>query len=361
VRYYYINGRFLTQSPTGVQRYATELVTALDDLIASGDIDAEQLKFIILTPHNLIRTLNLKHIPLRRVGRFSGHLWEQVELPRYARHGLLINLCNTGPALASHQMITIHDTGFMAMPASYTYAFRTWYRLLLRRLGQTAVAIVTGSEFSRRELIEHLRIPAARIHVIHHGREHIERLAPDDSVITDHHLDRRPFLLTVSSMSPRKNFQTVMRAVEKLEKVDFDVVVAGGSNPRVFADSGGQLPDYVRTLGYVTDGELKSLYSHAAAFIYPSLYEGFGLPPLEAMACGCPVIVSDIPPHREICGEAALYCDPHDIKDMGEKIVLIMKDGCLRRRLIESGGKRKQLFGWKEAAISFRLTLEDGH
>ncbi len=350
---YYINGRFLSQEATGVQRYAEQLVKTLDALIASGEIDARQLNFIILTPHNLTRTLNLKHIALRRVGRLSGHLWEQIELPWHARHGILTSLCNTAPLLKRDQIVTIHDAGFLVVPESYSLAFRTWYSFLLFSLGKIVRRVLTDSDFSRRELTRHIRIDPSKIETIPLGREHIVETVAEDYIIDRAGLSDRPFLLAVSSLSPRKNFNAVMGAIEKMGPIDFEIVIAGGTNPRVFGDDTVKLPDHVHNLGYVTDGELKSLYRHATAIIYPSLYEGFGLPPLEAMTCGCPVIVSDIPPHHEVCGEAAIYCDPHSLEDIAGKIALVMDDPKLRGQLIAAGYERAKIFSWRKSASQF--------
>jgi glycosyltransferase involved in cell wall biosynthesis len=165
-----------------------------------------------------------------------------------------------------------------------------------------------------------------------------------------HRLDRRPFVLAVSSTSPNKNFRSVVRALESLEGVDFDVVIAGGTNPRVFGSQAGSLPASVRHVGYVSDGELRALYEHAACFVYPSFYEGFGLPPLEAMACGCPAIVSEAASMPEVCGEAVLYCDPHDPIDIAEKLRRLMDDARLQSRLRQRGLQRAELFSWRRCA-----------
>lgn len=355
----YINGRFLTQAATGVQRYAEELVKALDILIETGAIDASDISFTLLTPQRTRKTLALKHIEARHVGRLSGHLWEQIDLPRYTRDGFLINLCNTAPLFKRHQMVTIHDAGIVVMPGAYSYAFRTWYRLVLSRLGKTAERVITVSDFSKNELIRHFGIPADKILPIHHGRQHIDTVSADDYIIERAELNRRPFLLAVSSLNLRKNFHAVLLALEKLGTVDFDIVIAGGANPKVFGSRYVNLPKHIRYLGYVTDGELKSLYHHAAAFIYPSLYEGFGLPPLEAMTCGCPVIVSDIPPHREVCGDGAIYCNPNSPDDIARKITIVMTDPDLRRRLVADGKKRAKGFSWQKTADTFYHALDN--
>jgi len=347
----YINGRFLSQEATGVQRYAEELVRTLDVMIDSGEI--ADGRFVILAPKNVKQKLDLRHIPVKLVGLFSGHLWEQVELPRYARCGFLINLCNTAPLAQRRQIVTIHDAGVHALPGSYSFLFRLWYRILLSRLGKTASQILTVSDFSRDELGRHIGISPDKIRAIHHGSDHIAAAAAEDYIIERAGLAGRPFLLAASSINLRKNFQGLLLALELLGPVDFDIVIAGGINPRVFGEMTIRIPENIRRLGYVTNGELKSLYRHATAFIYPSFYEGFGLPPLEAMACGCPVIVSDIPPHHEVCGEAALYCDPYNINDIADKISRTMNDSDLRRQLSALGLKRAENFNWRKSAGEF--------
>jgi glycosyltransferase involved in cell wall biosynthesis len=358
VRIFYINGRFLTQEATGVQRYAEEVVKTLDAMVGADEIDSHKVRFTVLAPRCLSRTLDLKHINLKRVGRCSGLLWEQVELPWYARGGHLINLCNAAPMIRRNQTVTIHDAGIFAMPDSYSTAFRIWYRFLLTVLGRVSKRVLTDSEFSRHELGRYLHISPTKIEAIPLGREHIDTISAEDYIIERAGLSDKPYLLAVGSLSARKNFEAILGAIDRSGKVDFNIVIAGGTNPKVFGDMKVKLPNYVYHLGYVTDGELKSLYRHATAFIYPSLYEGFGLPPLEAMTCGCPAIVSDIPPHREVCGEAALYCNPHDVDDMAGKIQLIMNDESLRRRLAAAGREQEKKFSWKTTARNFLRVLE---
>ena len=353
----YINARFLTQRPTGVQRYAEEMVKALDTMIGAGEIDTGQASFCLIAPRGTLRTLTINHLPIKQVGWSSGHVWEQLDLPWHTRDGFLINLCNTAPILKRRQMVTIQDAGFMAVPESYSFAFRVWYRFLSTALGKMARKIITPSQFSKDELQAFFGISRDKLHVIGHSGEHVASVSSDETFISRAGLGRRPFLLAVSSPSPRKNFQAVVSALGKLSNRDFDVVIAGGANPKVFGHGDTVSYDGVTYLGYVTDEGLTSLYRRAAAFVYPSLYEGFGLPPLEAMTCGCPVLVSDIPPHREVCGEAALYCDPRDIDDVAAKIDRIMSDAALRERLIGLGRARAKLFDWQAAAREFFTVL----
>lgn len=353
----YINARFLTQSITGVQRYACEVVKALDQLIDSEAINPKQYQFELLAPpQELLHDLGLKHIRLRKVGTLSGHAWEQFDLPRYARQGRLVNLCNTGPLLKRQQVVTIHDAGVFGVPEAYSRAFRTWYKVLFRGLGRRTDKIVTVSNFSKSELTKFAGIPANKIEVIYEGREHVFNNPPDYSIIKNHNLTDSPFILAVSSMSPHKNFGAVVKAIELLGDEEYQFVIAGGTNPKVFRSSANVLPDSVKLLGYVSDRELRALYEKAACFIYPSLYEGFGLPPLEAMACGCPVIVSGAASLPEVCGEAVLYCDPRNPADIADKIKLIMNDCAMRDGLRLKGLERSGKFSW-EACVRQLLAI----
>jgi glycosyltransferase involved in cell wall biosynthesis len=351
----YINGRFLTQATTGVQRYAIELVSAFDRLMGAGERGTTPLSFKVLTPPGQRQALYLEHIPVVEVGRYRGHLWEQLELPLHTRGGFLLNLCNTGPLAKRNQIVTIHDAAVFAVPRVYSLAFRTWYKFLLPRLGKVARSVVTDSEHSKKELVRFGKVPESRIRVVHLGGEQAQRQTPDITILERSDLAGKPYILTVSSLDPRKNFALLVQALELLGTQDYEIVVAGGTNPRVFQSSHADHLKHVKYLGYVSDGELRSLYEHATCFIYPSLYEGFGLPPLEAMVCGCPVIVSDAASLPEVCGDAALYCDPNDPADIADKIRRLMHDPELRDELRSKGLKQARKFSWEKCA---RGTLE---
>ena len=354
----FFNSRFLTQSVTGVQRYAMELIKALDKLIDVGEIDRGKFSFVLIGPKNTKHDPDLKHIPLRRVGRLRGHLWEQLELPLYSRNSLLVSLCNAAPLFKHSQVVTIHDASVFATPQTYPWAFRTWYRVLLRGICKSASRIITVSDFSRSELVRYCNVDVKKVRVVYSGKEHILDVPADESVIKKHDLGKKPFILAVSSVTPNKNFRSIVRAVELLGDDGFDVAIAGGVNPRVFTRSNLSLPDTVKHLGYVSDAELRALYQHAACFIFPSFYEGFGLPPLEAMACGCPVIVSNAASLPEVCGDAVLYCDPYSPEDIAAKITLLMGDEALRNGLRHKGLARAREFSWERTA---RLTLQAYH
>jgi glycosyltransferase involved in cell wall biosynthesis len=348
----FINGRFLAQPVTGVQRYAREVVKALDALLVEGVVDAGSTEVTLLAPRDGVDVPPLERIRFRRAGRLAGHAWEQFELPRLSRGGALLNLCNTAPLARRKQVVTLHDAAVYRVPAAYTLAFRTWYRVLWAGLARTAPAILTVSYFSRRELADCLGIDRSRIGVVEEAGDHVLAVAPDPGVLDRHGLRARPFVLAVSTANPTKNFGAVVRAIERLGDTDFDFVVAGGVDPRVFAQAAAPLPAAVKRVGYVSDGELRALYEHAACFVHPSRYEGFGLPPLEAMRCGCPVIAAEAASIPEVCGDAALYFDPASPAELADKLAALMANPAERDALAARGRARAARFSWRRAAAA---------
>jgi glycosyltransferase involved in cell wall biosynthesis len=344
----FLNGRFASQALTGVQRYAEEMVRALDCEL--GRVARAPTAFTLLVPRTAQQLHVFKRIAVRQVGRLRGHAWEQLELPWYARGGLLVSLANTGPLRKGTQIITMHDASAFAVPDTYSLPFRLWYQFLLPALGRAATRVVTDSEFSRSELRRYAGVPDQKLRVIPLSGEHILRAHPDRGILTRLQLRPRSYVLTVGSQSPHKNIQVVLDAMEHLGERRFDIVVAGGRNPKIFGSNRVTAGREVKPAGYVSDGELRALYENAGCFVYPSLYEGFGLPPLEAMMCGCPVIVSRRASLPEVCGDAAVYCDPESPTDVAESIERVMLDSDLQDKLRTLSRYRAQQFSWDASA-----------
>lgn len=355
----FLNGRYLGQSVTGVQRGAKETIRALDLLIGAGEYPPPLWKFTLLTPPGPWERPVLGGIDVRTVGHLRGQLWEQLELPVHARGGLLLNFANTAPLAVRHQCVTIHDASVFAFPSAYSRTFRTWYQILLPRLGGRVARVLTVSEFSRNELSRWARIPRQRISVVHCAGEHILSVAPDAGVFRQHGIGSRPYVLAVGSSSPHKNLQGIVQALEYVGCDDFDVVVAGGRNLRVFGMERVSTHRRIRTIGYVTDGQLRALYERAACLVFPSLYEGFGLPPLEAMACGCPVITSNTTSLPEVCGDGALYCDPRNPRDIAGRISAVLTQPELAAELRSRALARSRLFSWEATARAVMKVVQD--
>jgi glycosyltransferase involved in cell wall biosynthesis len=345
----YFNARFLTMPTSGVQRYAIELIKALDKIIDEKYLDLRDKQITLLSPQNIKIDLKLKNINLKCVGFLKGHLWEQIELPFYARKGILINLCNTAPIILKGQIITIHDTAEFSIPLNFSFKFRKSYQILHKILSKNAKKIITVSQFSQSEIEKYYRVNKHKISITYEGSSHIENLEADDSIIKDQDLLQRPFILAVSTINPNKNFSSIIKAFNFLDGLECDLVIAGRKSD-IFNQSENFAGKKAKYVGYVTDSELKSLYKHAACFIFPSFYEGFGLPPIEAMACGCPVIVSEAAAIPEICGDAALYCNPNSPEDIAKQIRKLLSDTNLQNDLRVKGLERANNFSWESCA-----------
>jgi glycosyltransferase involved in cell wall biosynthesis len=358
VRYIYFNARFLTQAVSGVQRYAIELLKALDKAITEKEVDIDGFHLILLAPKDIKIDPNFKNIELKKVGSLRGHLWEQVELPFYSKNGLLVNLCNTGPLLKRHQIITIHDMAEFSISENFSFLFRKSYQLLHVILSKSSRKIISVSNFSKEEIIKYCSVISKKVVVIYESGNHIEFINEDRSIIDKYNLLDQPFILAVSSVNPNKNFASIIKAMELLNDLNFSVVIAGKKS-QIFNQSDSNLLNKATYVGFITDQQLKSLYNHASCFVFPSFYEGFGLPPLEAMVCGCPVIVSNSAALPEICGDAAIYCDPKDPIDIAIKIRGILESESSEEIQRLKGYQHSKKYSWNTAAIkTFELINE---
>jgi glycosyltransferase involved in cell wall biosynthesis len=349
-----LNGRFLTRPLTGVDRFAIELMEAH---IAALPERAAQLS--VMTPDTPLvsRPAFAGRADLMRTGHRQGHLWEQIDLPRAAGEAPLVNLCNTAPALRHRQMVVVHDAATVANPGNYSLAFRSWYRLMLAGVMKRSRVVATVSAFSAGELSHHFGRALKDIEVIPESGEHILREAADTSTLQRLGLTGQPFVLAVGSLSPNKNFGAVVAAMAQLGNDAVPLVAVGGGNSKVFAASSASGPGIVRS-GYVSDAQLRALYEAASCFVFPSFYEGFGLPPLEAMTCGCPVLVSRCASMPEVCGDAALYCDPHDPVTLATELRRVLGSAGLRAELRAAGAARAAQFTWARAAEMFNQIVK---
>ncbi|MEK3764653.1 glycosyltransferase family 4 protein [Solibacillus sp. FSL K6-4121] len=348
----YINGRFLTQTVTGVQRYAIEIVKSLDQLLSKGIINNDAFKFIILVPKNTENRLVLDNIKIQHVGNLEGHLWEQLELPFFASKGMLLNLCNTAPIFFKNQLLTIHDASISANKQNYSLPFKFWYRFLYKLLPYRTKKIITDSEFSKSEILKYFTFKENKIKVIYLGTEHLKQIEPDNHVLKKHNLGEKPYILAVSNMNPNKNFSGIIDALKYLNHSNIEIVIVGPKDNPIYGDVDLQVSSRIKLVGYVSDEELSALYQKASGFVYPSFYEGFGLPPLEAMLNGCPVIASNKASLPEVLGDAAVYCNPHRPEDIAEKIEQVLVNEKLRNEMKIKGLERVDRYSWENCTRS---------
>jgi glycosyltransferase involved in cell wall biosynthesis len=296
----------------GVERYARELATRLPAL---GDFAA------VRPPAQLVHR--------------AGHAWEQGVLPLRARRArLLLNPANLAPVAFPRNVVVIHDAAALREPSWYSPLYVRWQRTVLPRIARGARLVVTDSTFSKQELAELLGVDAV---VVPCGVDH-ERFRPG-TPDTD-----RPYVLTVASHTARKNLASLRLAANRLARDGIALVAAGGARPQFAAE--GDL-GAIRLLGHVPDDELPALYAGASAFVLPSRYEGFGLPVLEAMASGVPVVAADRTALPETAGGAAVLADPDDPEALADAIATALRDApSLRARGLEHAAR----FSWDATA-----------
>jgi glycosyltransferase involved in cell wall biosynthesis len=309
----------------GVERWARELAARLPALRPGA--------YVVLRP------------PAALAHR-AGHAWEQLVLPaRAARLRAAAVLCpaNLAPLAYPRSVLVVHDAAVLRHPGWYSRAYAAWQRALLPALARRARRVVTVSEFARAELAELLGVEAV---VVPGGVD--ERFTPaadPEPARRTFGLDR-PYVLCVASHTARKNLAALVPAARALAAGGVDVVVAGGHRPQFAREHGLEA---LELLGHVDDALLPGLYAGAEAFALPSRYEGFGLPVLEAMACGTPVVAADAGALPETCGGAARLVPP-DGEAFAAAVTSLLGDAAERDRLSAAGRQRAAAFTWDRTA-----------
>lgn len=348
----WINARFLGRPVTGVERVARELIQALiDDHLDSRGCwsDKEQtVQFRLIAPKSMCAENPWPELPLLRSGVFNGHAWEQFDLPRLTQGDTLLSLCNTGPVLKRKHIAFLHDAQPFAIPENFSLPFRLWYRLMYTLLAKSAQKVLVNSCFTAEELTRHVGLERKKIKLCYLGGDHVRRI-DENACLKRFSIPDQPFVLAVSSNNPNKNFSSVVRALNILGDQAPPCVIVGQQSQGHFAESTIE-ESKVTHLGYVTDAELKALYRRALCLVFPSFYEGFGLPPLEAMTLSCPVIVAATSSLTEIGADAALYCDPHAPESLASAIMKLHGSEPTQSMLRARGIDRAASFTWQASA-----------
>jgi glycosyltransferase involved in cell wall biosynthesis len=329
-----INARAVVREQIGgVERYARELTRRLS----------------VIAP-NRYRVI----APRPRLAHRAGHVWEQLLLPVDARAcALIYSPANLAPLSCTRNVVVIHDVAALAQPGSYSRLYVEYQRRLLPAIAQRARLVITVSEFSRWEIAERLGVEPGRIEVIPGGVD--ARFSPAAHSLpatADLGLDR-PYVLALGTASARKNHRALLPGAAALRARGIDLLLAGSGRGYLRSENVG-----LRRLGYVPERDLPGLYAGARALVMPSLYEGFGLPCIEAMACGTPVVAADAGALPDTCGDAALLVDPRDERALADAILVAACDHGERERLRAAGLRRAAEFSWDAGAIATNDAIE---
>lgn len=308
---YAINGRFVVRKLTGQERFATELLRELDKICKKDE-------FVLVVPEYAETLPDYKNIKIVKYGKVKSHFWEQISLYRYCKkhHLVSVNLTSTCPLLDSG-IVCCHDAAAYEIRELLTQNLYgrlsyIWHQMMIEAVKRSKYPIITVSNYSKSRLSKFMKVPESRFHVISNAWQHYLRVNEDESIFEKlpKGYVRGEYFMALSSLSPQKNFIWVKEVAKRnLEKKFLIVGRAEGFTKLGIDDLQGS---NLLFTGYLTDGEIKSLMKGCRAFIHPAVYEGFGIPPIEALSCGTELIVSTAACLPEVYGNSAHYIDPYD-------------------------------------------------
>ncbi|UCI29370.1 glycosyltransferase family 4 protein [Mesorhizobium sp. B4-1-4] len=350
-----INGDFTILRRNGVARYAREVTMALDALISEGHPLGRDLEIDLVVPRPLAEPLHLKAISVRVVPEFNRprlpQFWVQAQLPWHVPGGLL-SFCNLAPVVLRRQIACIHDMHTRLMPSSYGRGFRWAHRLILPLLGRRAARITTVSQLSRSYLVKFGIAREENIVVTYNGSDHAKKWDPTRSSLTVNR-GRQYVVCLGRGDQEYKNMGLLAKLASFLDEMGLDLWMPGDIDETTVLRHVPEMPENLILLGRITDHDFKKALEGAVCFLFPSRIEGFGLPAIEAMASGCPVVASTSPCLPEICGDSALYADPDDVQSWAENVRQLSVDPDLRKRMVGKGHARASSYSWRWIAWKY--------
>jgi glycosyltransferase involved in cell wall biosynthesis len=342
-----VNGRFYAAPETGVQRFAREVTARL--------CETEQVVLFLpraaKAPPRVIERSQVVR------GRLNGPAWEQLELPHRARHErctVVLNAANAAPTRGGPHVIMLQDVTPLTNPEWYTRRFVLWFRYGVRRAARHAAKVLVPSAWTKEQVLQAVRVPEDMVSIVTQGIEPFDTPAPPDAVArarTLHGLPAR-YLLALGGTNPRKNLSFLLEVLARWPRDAGDppaLVVVGDALPWVHRAHPGMNGADVRVVPRAPDDELRALYTGAEALCFPSLAEGFGRPPLEAMGCSTPVVAAEYGAAREVLGDAAQIL-PLDAEAWAQALGRLHTHGADRAAQVTRGRTHAATFRWAKAA-----------
>jgi glycosyltransferase involved in cell wall biosynthesis len=352
----FLNGKFYSGAMNGVHRVADRLLRELDALAGAGGRPA-QWDMRLLVPQADHWAPSFQAI--RKVPQRLGHsqLWEQMILPFAARSGALASFANLAPKGHSRKLTMVHDAQFRLSPESYPAKLRFGYRALIPRGARSSRVVLTVSDYARDSLMTFGIADSERTAVLYNGADHIHETAAHEGFLASHGLCSGGYCVLFGSTARYKNLAVVFAAFRREALSDMHLVVIGSSRATLEA-AGLSPPPQAIFVGPIDDAALRALYESAHCLVYPSRTEGFGLPPVEAMLCGCPVVAAPAGAVPEICQDAILYAGMDDAAGWSAQILALGEDRGLRAAKIACGRARASAFTWRAAGVRLAGLLQ---
>jgi len=356
----------------GIGRYVRELVTSL------AEIDKETPYSLFIAGAGQLGDSpegNFQWKPTKISPKWFARIWHRLRMPipidlftgqLNLFHATDFVLPPTLPTTKT--ILTVHDLSFIRVPDAASPRLRAYLNQVVPRSVKNANHILADSQATKEDIVEFYDTPAEKITVLLSGVDKIFMPQADksqiDSVRQKYQIGSKPYIFTIGTVQPRKNYSRLIQALARLRENKYDVqlVIAGGKgwleDEMYQTIEETKLFDFVKLIGFADEVDLPTLYSDAMCFAFPSLYEGFGLPILESMACGTPVVTSNISSLPEVAGNDALLVDPYDVEELAYALERILTDTELRQKLVDGGLQRAKAFTWERSAIQLRSVYQ---
>ena len=300
---------------------------------------------------NIKTDLEVKILKPKTNNKYLSHFWTHFILP-FKKGDIMFCPANISPIFIPKNkkvIVTIHDVIFLTHPKSFSKFFRIYYKIIMPYIIRRADKIITVSNYSKLDIEKYYPNSKGKIEVIYNGFE--------NKFMKIDNIEKKNQILYVGSINERKNFIGVIKSFELLKQKDLKLLIIGNflSNFEIDEDSKKIILDAKNNPNIIFKNNVKNyelikIYNESKLFLFPSFYEGFGLPVLEAMACGTPVVCSNTTSLPEVGSDAVIYCNPTDIEDIKNKIELVLGNKQLQNKLIQKGLKRVKKFSWEESA-----------